>query len=819
MGALEPSERPWLATYRLQLNADFTFDDVAAIAPYLAELGISHVYFSPVLQAAPGSTHGYDVADTTRLSDDLGGPQAYERACEALAEHGIGQMWDIVPNHMAAGDINPWWSDVLRNGRSSEYAPYFDLRWQPGAKGTPDYIRLPVLGADLESVLTNAELRLTVEDGEPVVRYYGTRFPLSPETAPHAGIEAYSLNSGLLLDLLERQHYRLVYWRDAEAQMDYRRFFDINGLAGVRVEDPQVFDATHRIVLEQAAKRRVQGLRVDHIDGLRDPIEYLLRLRNAAPNARILVEKILDGDEQLSQRWPIDGTTGYDFLSTVNSLFVDPRAEAQLSALYTELTGESSDYAALLENRKRFALTNLLHADVAWLATLFGGACPDVHVEPSHVEAALREIIVSMPVYRTYAQPERGDLEDGDRALLTTAINTALARLPGVTPALFRALRSLLLMERRDQDACEFVLAFQQVSGPAMAKGAEDTAFYTANRLVSLNEVGGNPARFGATVASFHKLASAYAERWPGTMLSTATHDTKRGEDTRLRIAALSEVPHEWSILVRGWMQGHEAYKTNGAPDDNTRYLLYQTLAGAWPADEERIGAYMLKAVREAKVYTSWVEPNEAYEGALQAYVSAVLANESFQQQCAALVDRLDSIAQLSSLSQTLLKLTAPGIPDFYQGAELWDWSLVDPDNRRPVDYETRLCLLREVQEMSPSDVLARMNEALPKLWLIWKTLELREDSPELFRGSYTPALASGPNAECIVAFVRAGRLLTVVPRLTQRFTDEDETTVAVPAGKWRNALTNARVKGGDVPVKTLLTGFPVALLVKEAAS
>ena len=816
---MEPAERPWAATYRLQLNADFTFDDVAAIAPYLAELGISHVYFSPVLQAAPASTHGYDVTDPTRLSDDLGGTGAYERACEALAEHGIGQIWDVVPNHMAAGDANPWWWDVLRNGRSSEYATYFDLRWQPGAKGSPEYIRLPVLGADLETVLANAELRLAVEDGETVVRYYGTRFPLSPDTEPRSGIEAFSLNSGLLLELLERQHYRLVYWRDAAVAMDYRRFFDVTGLVGVRVQDSQVFDATHRVVLEQVAKKRVQGLRIDHIDGLHDPFEYLARLRNTAPNARILVEKILDGDEQLPQRWPIDGTTGYDFLSTVNSLFVDPRAEAQLSALYTELTGETSDYIALLEERKRFVLTKLFHADVAWLATLFERACPDVTVERTQVEAALREIIVAMPQYRTYAQPERGELEDGDRALLTTAIGTALTRLPGVVPALFRALRSLLLMERRDEAACEFVLAFQQASGPAMAKGAEDTAFYSANRLVSLNEVGGNPGRFGATIASFHKLASAYAERWPGTMLSTATHDTKRGEDTRLRIAALSEVPHEWSILVRGWMQGHEAYKTRGAPDDNTRYLLYQTLAGAWPIDEERIAGYMLKAVREAKVFTSWLEPNQAYEEALQAYVAAVMANESFQQQCGAFAGRLDVIAHLSSLSQTLLKLTAPGIPDFYQGTELWDWNLVDPDNRRPVDYYSRLKLLLGAQELSLPDVLARMDEGLPKLWLIWKTLELREASPELFRGSYTPAFASGPNAECVIAFMRAGRLLTVVPRLTQRFTDEDETTVAVPAGKWRNALSKVRVHGGDVPIKSLLADFPVAILVKEAAS
>ncbi len=819
MGALEPAERPWAATYRLQLNAEFTFDDVAAIAPYLSELGISHVYLSPVLQATSGSTHGYDVADPTRLSDDLGGAEAYERACNALAEYGIGQLWDIVPNHMAASEANPWWWDVLRNGRGSEYAAYFDLRWQPGGKGNPEYIRLPVLGADLETVLANGELRLSVEDGQVVLRYYAARFPLSPETEPAQGIEAYSLNTGLLLDLLERQHYRLVYWRHASEYIDYRRFFDINGLVGARVEEPAEFAAAHGVILAQVGQRRVQGLRVDHIDGLRDPLEYLFRLRNAAPESRILVEKILDGDEELPQRWPIDGTTGYDYLSTVNSLFVDPKSEPQFSALYTELTGESNDYAALLEEKKRRALDTILHADIAWLATLFDYACPDVGVERGHVEAALREVIVSMPVYRTYLQPERGEMEDTDRAILTSALNASMERLPSVAPALFRALRSLLLMERRDHEASEFVLAFQQVSGPAMAKGAEDTAFYNFNRLVSLNEVGGNPGRFGANVSSFHRLVSTYADRWPGTMLASATHDTKRGEDTRLRIDALSEVPHEWSILVRGWMQGHEAYKTQGAPDDNTRYLLYQSLVGAWPVSEERIRAYMLKAVREAKTYTSWVDSNEAYENALQSYIAAVLENESFVQQCGALATRLDGIAHLSSLSQTLLKLTAPGIPDFYQGTELWDWSLVDPDNRRPVDYEQRVDMLREVQKLTPQEALARMDDGATKLWLIWQMLVLRDESPELFRGGYAPAVASGPNADCIIAFTRAGKSMTIVPRLTQRFTDSDETTVAIPGGKWRNALTNATVRGGDVSIRTLLSQFPVAFLIKEAAS
>jgi (1->4)-alpha-D-glucan 1-alpha-D-glucosylmutase len=816
---LEPAERPWTATYRLQLNKEFTFDDVAAIAPYLAELGISHVYFSPVLQATPGSTHGYDVADPTRLSNDLGGADAYERACEALAGHGIGQLWDIVPNHMAANDANPWWWDVLRNGKTSSYAAFFDLRWQPGVAGNPDYIRLPVLGADIETVLAHGELRLAMGNDGPVLRYHDARFPISSETAPKRGVRPYNANSALLLELMQRQHYRLVHWREAANEMDYRRFFDVNDLAGTRVEDPEAFEAMHSLVLQHVSSKRVQGLRIDHVDGLSDPLAYLQRLRNAAPDARILVEKVLEGDEELPQGWPVDGTTGYDFLATAGSLFVEPRAEAQLSALYTELTGVTSDYAVALEDRKRYVLRRLLHADVGHLATLFARACPEVEAESVDVEDALREIIVVMPVYRTYSQPERGEIDEDDRATLTAAITEASARLPGLPPALVRALRSMLLLERRDEAAAEFVLAFQQVSGPAMAKGAEDTAFYSANRLICLNEVGANPGEFGTPAAGFHRLASGYAEHWPGTMLSTATHDTKRGEDTRLRIAAISEASQEWSTLIRGWMQDHEPYKTDGFPDDNTRYFLYQSLGGVWPVDVDRIGAYMLKAAREAKTYTSWMDPDHAYEHALRTYVLKLMKDDSFRGWCGAFARSLDSIAHHSSLAQTLLKLTAPGIPDFYQGTELWDHSLVDPDNRRPVDYETRARLLREVRELSFEEVLGRWEEGAPKLWMIWKVLQLRNDSPGLFCGEYTPVFATGPNADCVIAFLRSGRLLTVVRRLTQRTGPGDDTAVAVPQGRWRNVFTDQPVHGGDVPLKALLSGFPVALLVKEAAT
>jgi (1->4)-alpha-D-glucan 1-alpha-D-glucosylmutase len=810
---------PWTATYRVQLNAGFRFDDLAAVAPYLAELGISHVYLSPLLQAAPGSTHGYDGADPTRLSSELGGAEAYERACEALELHGLGQLVDIVPNHLAATYENPWWRDVLRHGIESAYARYFDLRW----RGSPPRIRLPVLGGKLDDAVRAGEVKLESRaGGEVVARYYDAIFPLAPETAPGASqLDAVSREPEALLALLQRQHYELVDWRTAAREIDYRRFFNINGLVGLRVEDEAVFRDSHRLILQLVHDGRVAGLRVDHIDGLRDPAAYLEHLQRATGDAPIYVEKILEDGEQLPEGWPVRGTTGYDFLNAVNGLFVDDGGEAELDRLYREFTSETVSYDEVLEDKKRFVLDRLIGGDLSHLAGLFVAACEDAAGCPKDdIADVLRETIVALPVYRTYIQPERDEISETDRRQIEKAVTGAAKRLGGVDAWLFEALRDVLLLRRRGLAESEFVLAFQQLTGPAMAKGAEDTAFYCYNRLASLNEVGGDPGRFGVPPATFHALCARNAERWPRTLLTTSTHDTKRGEDVRLRIDAISELTQEWLALVARWGQAHERYRRGGLPDRNATYLLYQTLAGAWPLDEARAWEYTLKAAHEAKTYTSWIEPDEAYESALRSFVSALLNDVTFRDECAAFAARLDVIARTTSLSQTLLKLTAPGVPDFYQGTELWQLSLVDPDNRRLVDYELRRRLLDQAKRMSAAEVLRENDSGLPKLWLIWKTLSLRRQRPELFDGAYEPVYASGARGDCVVALRRGERLIAVVPRLVSRLGDGwDDTSLTLPEGAWRNWLTGAEIGRGDVPAGELLRDFPVALLVRGEAA
>ncbi len=814
---LEPN-RPWTATYRIQLNSEFSFDDLAAVAPYLAELGISHVYLSPILQAAPGSTHGYDGIDPTRLSSDLGGTPAYERACATLQHHSLGQMVDVVPNHLATLYENPWWRDLLANGPESKYARYFDVRWH----GTPPHIRLPALGAELEAVVKSRQLKLDAAgDGDIVVRYFGATFPLAPETQHEASqLAALNDDPDALLALLERQHYRLVYWKTAAWEIDYRRFFNINGLVGVRVEDDTVFDDVHRLVLGLVRDGRVDGLRIDHVDGLRDPAAYLQTLREAAGDVPIYVEKILEDGERLPD-WPIEGTTGYDFLNVVNGLFVDPAAETRLDQLYRDVTSETLTYEEVIEDKKRFVLDRLFGGDLSYLADLFVAACPDAAGCPrDNIEDLLRETIVALPVYRTYVQAERRELSQTDRELIDAALRFARERVSGIEASLFESLRNVLLLRQHGEAESAFVVAWQQLTGPAMAKGAEDTAFYCYNRLVSLNEVGGDPGRFGVSLEAFHAFCKRNAEFWPRTLLTTSTHDTKRGEDVRLRIDAITELTDAWSALVGGWLQAHEAYRHNGLPDHRTAYLLYQTLVGAWPIDEARAQEYMLKAAREAKLFTSWMEPDAAYEEALHDFVASLLKDETFTTECTALAANLDTIARTSSLAQTLLKLTAPGVPDFYQGSELWQLDLVDPDNRRPVDYDERRRLLAEAKGLSAADVLEHADTGLPKLWLIWKTLSLRNQHPELFAGDYEPLYADGPQRDSAVAFRRGDGLIAVAPRLVSRIaTGWDGSKLTLPEGAWRNWLTGAELQGGDVQLDDLLRDFPVALLVKGGAA
>jgi (1->4)-alpha-D-glucan 1-alpha-D-glucosylmutase len=815
------------ATYRVQLHAGFTFDDAAAIVPYLADLGISHLYCSPYLQAAAGSTHGYDVVDHQRLNEELGGREAFERLTAALRAHGMGQVLDIVPNHMAtAGRANRWWWDVLENGPASRYAGFFDIDWDPPERKLIAQVLVPVLGDHYGRVLENGELELVRESGSFTIRYHEHELPVSPRSVddvleraasrlddhpelaslatafgrlPHALItewdsvlerhrdkEILRARLGELCDgdpavalavdeevkavnddvdaldaLLDRQNYRLAFWRTAGRELDYRRFFDISTLIALRAEDPHVFDETHELVLELVAAGDVEGLRVDHVDGLRDPKGYLERLREAAgAGTYLVVEKILEGDERLRASWPVDGTSGYDFLVQVNDLLHDPAGAAPLSALYEQVTGDGSSVEELARAAKHEIMRTVLAADVERLTAQFAVVAEGHRryrdYTRSELRDAIREVIASFDVYRTYVVGGVvPDAEDVD--IVSRAAERAVEARPDLDPELFGFLGDLLVLRYDGAAEVELAERFQQVSSPVMAKAVEDTVFYRYLRLVSLNEVGGEPGHFGGPVAAFHERRRADAGA--RALLATSTHDTKRSEDVRARLAALAEVPDAWAAAVSGWFE-----RFDPAPVDRaTAYLLFQTAVGAWPLPVDRARAYLEKATKEAKVHTSWVDPVADYDDAVAAYVERVVGDPAF----AGEVDRflaetgLVAAGHHNSLVQTALKLTCPGVPDVYQGSELWDLSLVDPDNRRPVDYDLRRRILA-------GDAGAD-GAGAEKLRLVRSLLHLRRSRPELFDtdAGYEPLAVDGPDAERVIAFARAGGALRVI---TSRF-------------------------------------------------
>ncbi len=878
-----------LATYRVQLRSEFGFDDAAAVAGYLADLGVTHLYSSPYLQAARGSAHGYDVVDPTRVNEDLGGEEAHARLCRALGAAGLGQVLDIVPNHMAITERrNTWWWDVLENGAASRYAAYFDVDWNSPHARLRDTVLLPILGDHYGRVLESGELHLARREGRFEIHYHEHRMPVAPRSldaliaqaarrsgSPDLAFIADSLgqlppatatdrasiarrhrdkevlagqlarlsrerpevaqaldeavagiNAGPdpLDELLQRQNYRLAFWRTAGQELDYRRFFDVNTLIGLRMEDERVFADTHALVLRWLKEGVIDGVRIDHPDGLRDPEEYLERLRDEAPEAWVVVEKILEPGEPLRDSWPVEGTTGYDVLNRIGGLLVDPAGEGPLTDLYAELTAEVADWPALVREKKLLVLGELLASDVNRLAEVFLEVCERHrrHRDYTRYELrqAIREVVACFPVYRTYVRAEIGEVTELDRRYAGEAIAAAKAHRPDLSAELFDFLRDLLLLEVRGEREGELVMRFQQLTGPAMAKGVEDTAFYNFHRLISLNEVGGSPGEFGLSVAEFHRLSAEAQRLWPRAMLATSTHDTKRSEDVRARISLLSEIPEHWGEVARRWFERNAKHRQGPRgelPDRNAEYLLYQTLVGAWPISTERAAAYMEKATREAKVHTSWTRPNPGYEEALRAFVGGALEDPDFVADLAAFVAPLVEPARVSSLAQTLLKLAAPGVPDFYQGTEIWDLSLVDPDNRRPVDYDLRRRLLADLKRgPTAEEVLARMEEGLPKLWVVHQGLQLRRRNPEPFGpiGDYEPLRASGPRADHAVAFTRHGEVAVVVPRLPLRLDgDWQGTTLELPPGRWRNELTGEEIKGGERPVADLLERFPVALL------
>lgn len=871
------------ATYRLQFSSSFTFADGAAVADYLSALGVSHVYCSPYLQAAEGSTHGYDVVDPTRVNRELGGDAGHEQFCDALRGNKLGQILDIVPNHMAIdAKQNAWWWSVLENGQSSPYAAFFDVDWDPPESRLRNRVMMPILGAQYGRVLEAHEIELRHHTGTFTIHYFDHVLPISPrsqalvlhpaalqckndellfvaehlrelprgasedrdtierrrrdtaflndhferlcrehpDVANAIDAEVADINEDIerLHELLEQQNYRLAYWKTVQQDLGYRRFFDINSLAALNIDDARVFELTHGLVVRWLHDGTLRGVRVDHPDGLRDPEGYFRRLRETAPRAYVIAEKILEHGEHLPRSWPIDGTTGYDFLNRALGVLVDPSGAEPLERLYVELTGEQVNWPEFIRARKLQVMDDVLGGDLNRLAELFLKVCESERryrdATRQQATEVLREVAACMPIYRTYVRANIGMVTEEDEACIRKTVKRAWQHRPDLDADLFKLFRNVLLLRTTAPLAHELVMRFQQFTGPVMAKGVEDTALYCYHRLTALNEVGGDPSCFGLSVEDFHAACGRVQRTFPATMLSTSTHDTKRSEDVRARLALLAEIPDAWAAAVRVW-RSLLADVRPASVDANTEYLIYQTLVGAWPIERERVADYIEKAVREAKVNTSWTEPNAAYEADLNAFIGAAFSHTEFIEQLEAFVERLRTPGYINSLAQTLLKLTAPGVPDIYQGCELWNFSLVDPDNRRPVDFEQSRRLLVELNDLSARQVWERRASGLPKMWLVHRGLRVRAAEPEAFgpAGHYKPLFAAGAEADHVLAFARGDTVIPVAQRLPMKRSAWTDTTLPLPEGTWRNVLDNDREFEATASLAELLAEFPVALL------
>ncbi|MGW6278804.1 malto-oligosyltrehalose synthase [Kribbella sp. NPDC055071] len=795
------------ATYRLQLRAEFGFDDAAAVVPYLDSLGISHAYLSPILQAAPGSTHGYDVVDHSRLSEPAGGRPAFDRLAKRLADHRMGTVVDVVPNHVAVptpARLNKALWSVLRDGPSSPYAEWFDVDW--GSGNQP--LLMAVLGQRIGKVLANGELSL---DGD-ILRYYDHEYPVRPETEDLP-----------MAELVTEQWYRLAHWRVADEELNYRRFFDVDTLAAIRVETQEVFDATHALLLELLGEGKINGYRIDHPDGLADPRGYLRRLAERTGGAWVVVEKILEGDEELPRDWPCAGTTGYDALLRVGGLFVDPAGAAPLSALHSELTGQPADFGPVVEEAKREIVQHGQYAEVHRLVELLARICQDDVRLRDHTRRAFHEVVVELlvhfDVYRAYVvpgeTPEPTAVHAMERAAAKARDNLDEDRQETLDVVLHLLLgREVGTAGRIDEHARhELIVRFQQTCGPVMAKGVEDTAFYRWFRLTSLNEVGGDPEHFGVSPEEFHAYAARLNQHWPKTMTTLSTHDTKRSEDVRARLGVLSEQPAAWSEAVREWRRLSDDHRSP-LLDGSTEYLFWQTLFGTWddgPLPEDRLQAYLLKAIREAKRHTTWTSPDEEYEQTVAGFASSVLNDQTVLDAVRRFADRQTEFVRAATLGQKLVQLTMPGVPDVYQGSELVDLSLVDPDNRRPVDYPDRIDRLRRLDEGAKPDDLSD-----EKLLVTARALRIRRQYPEAFAGSYTPLPTSNGHA---VAFARGDAVITVATRLPaalHRLGGWGDSTVVLPSGQWKNVLTGHEVGSGAARIHDLLEHLPVALLVRS---
>jgi len=882
-----------VATYRLQVNDDFTLSDATAVVPYLAGLGISDLYLSPIFEARRGSSHGYDVTDPTRVRASIGGMDALERLAAEAQRYHIGILLDIVPNHMAASAENPWWHDVLRSGSASSYARFFDIDW--GTARAPRRLRLPILGAQLDELIGRDEI--TIDTAAREIVYHGTRLPLRPD-ATGSGIR----------QVLDAQHYELVHWRSVTEEISYRRFFDITDLVGIRVEDDEVFRASHSLIVELARAGVITGLRIDHVDGLRDPTGYLQTLRERVRDPAdgpvyTIVEKILERSETLPADWQCEGTTGYEFLSIATGLLIRSDGFAAIDGFYRRITGDSRDFEELVREKKLIVMDRLFAGELAALAQSLARL---TRLDAALARRAIADVTANMQVYRTYLRAT-GDISSGDRERIEQAVSAAIRQTADddVRRAITAVRRMLLAgdegsegdtdrrtpaaaasaegdTDRRtpaaeasaERDArLDWAMRWQQFTGPVMAKGLEDTALYCHNVLLAANDVGIDPARPGLSAAGLHAALQRRHRTSSLALNATATHDTKRGEDTRARIAVLSELPDEWRRRLRKWIRQGDDWKSEvtedadtAAPSADVESLLYQTLLGTWPLHalddrfRERIKAYMTKAVREAKEQTSWRRPDEDYEQALGRFIELLMdefGREGLADDVAELAGRIAPHGALNSISQMLLKITAPGVPDFYQGTELWSFTLVDPDNRASVDFALRRRLFDDVVRIRDTPDAAALATLLEswrdgriKLALTALALRFRAAHRHLFESGNVIALSvEGTAAEHVFAFAR--RLedhvcITVLPRWTAALGDGElrasdpkgsdrmrehgvlidprawsDTVLLLPQDlrgdpscAWRNALTGETTPPTDrLSVATLFRSVPFALL------
>jgi (1->4)-alpha-D-glucan 1-alpha-D-glucosylmutase len=832
------------ATYRVQLTPGFTFDDAAAIVPYLARLGVSHLYTSPLFEASPGSTHGYDVTDPQAVRAELGGPQGLRRLWEALDAHGMGQVVDIVPNHMGIRhESNRWWQDVLANGPDSAYAHHFDIDWSVDEPGFAGKVVLPFLDRPMDQAIGDRAITIDRRADTPefVVRHHGDVWPASDASMALLGLSASDCGErldgaldelrrdpALLASFLGAQHWRAVHWRETAARLNWRRFFDVTDLAAVAVEREDVFDDVHLLVRQwlddDLGARVVQGLRVDHVDGLVDPAGYLERLRALiGPDRLLVVEKILAADEQLPS-WPVDGTTGYEVTARINEAMTSAAGAEQLVHLFTASTTRHRSWPDVAARSRHQVARELLRPEVVRAADAFGAAVlaagePERTVNGS-VEL-VRELACELDVYRTYPRPGSTELSDTDRDRVIAAAGRLAQRRPDL-PARSVALATALLTRQAGQgpEADAFATRFNQLTAPLAAKAIEDTAFYRYAPCAWLDEVGGEPDRVRVATDELHAFFGRIAGEWPGTMVPLTTHDTKRGGDVRARLSRLSERPVEYGTAFTAWRAG-SAGRTGTLTTETPElhWLVWQVLVGAWPLDLDRALAYATKAMREAKAGTSWIDPHEGYEAEVLDLVGHIVEDDALRRWIEEFVVTIRAPGRAASLAQLVLSATAAGAPDVYQGDELWNLVLVDPDNRAPVDYDRRRAVLEQVLHLrgeglcelwratrdEPSD------DGVVKLAVLQRLLALRgPDGPLRADLPYTPLPVSGEDAEAVLAYSRGDDLLVVVPR---RFLDPILAEVHLPGGTWVDALSGAERLGGPTAVSDLLDRLPVAIL------